>query len=213
MIRDWVSWKWLSGDHIVEQHCHNLDVFMWFSGLKPASALGFGSRARRVTGDQFDFFSVDFVMENGIHMHSTCRQIDGCDGGVSEFIQGTKGSFSTANGETVLKDLAGNVIWKFDKEAEKAQTKQQDPYTLEHVNWINHIRDNKPIEMASDFAVANMSAVMGRESAYTGLKYEWDKTTAMEMDFSPADLSLTEKMNMTGYVVPVPGKDAPMPKA
>ena len=62
MIKDWVNWKWLSGDHIVEQHVHNIDVFTWFSGLKPVSATGFGSRQRRITGDQYDNFSVDFVM-------------------------------------------------------------------------------------------------------------------------------------------------------
>ena len=118
MIKDWVNWKWLSGDHIVEQHVHNIDVFTWFSGLKPVKAVGFGSRHRRITGDQYDNFSVDFTMENGIHMHSMCRQIDGCANNVSEFIQGTKGSWSSDTME--IKDLAGNVIWKYDSEAEKA---------------------------------------------------------------------------------------------
>ena len=206
MIRDWVNWKWLSGDHIVEQHVHNIDVFTWFSGLKPVSAVGFGSRQRRVTGDQFDFFSVDFVMENGIHLHSMCRQIDGCDSNVSEFIQGTKGSWTSIDNEHVIKDLAGNVIWKYDFEAEKAQYKQTDQYTLEHVNWINHIRDNKPIDMASGLAVANLAGVMGRDSAYTGSKFEWSAAIAAPQDFTPADLSLTGKMNMSGFVVPVPGK-------
>ena len=205
MVRDWVNWKWLSGDHIVEQHVHNIDVFTWFSGLKPVSAVGFGSKARRVTGDQFDFFSVDFVMENGIHLHSMCRQIDGCAGNVSEFIQGTKGSWTSLNDEFAIKDLAGNVLWKYDLEAEKAQSKQMDPYTLEHVNWINHIRSNQPIDMVSDLAVANMAAVMGRESAYAGSKVEWESATASPQDFTPADLNLTGKMNMKDFVVPVPG--------
>jgi len=206
MIRDWVNWKWLSGDHIVEQHVHNLDVFMWFTGLKPVSAVGFGSRERRVTGDQFDFFSIDFTMENGIHLHSMCRQIDGCANNVSEFIQGTKGSWSSDNDTYAIKDLAGNVIWKYDLEAEKKQTKQQDPYTLEHANWINQIRNNQPREMASALAVANMAAIMGRDSAYVGSKSEWDSATAAQQDFTPADLDLTKKMDMSGFVVPVPGK-------
>ena len=61
MIRDWVNWKWLSGDHIVEQHVHNIDVFNWMFGYKhPIKATAFGSRQRRITGDQYDFFSVDF---------------------------------------------------------------------------------------------------------------------------------------------------------
>jgi len=204
MIRDWVNWKWLSGDHIVEQHVHNIDVFTWFSGLKPASAVGFGARHRRVTGDQFDFFSVDFVMENGIHLHSMCRQITGCTDNVSEFIQGTKGSWSSANGH-VIKDLEGNEIWKYDSEAEKEQFEQRDPYTLEHVNMINLIRSNQSIDMASDFAISNMAGVMGRDSAYTGRKIEWDQMIALDQDFTPADLSLSGKMDMSGFVVPVPG--------
>ncbi|MFC2091044.1 Gfo/Idh/MocA family protein, partial [Bacteroidota bacterium] len=91
MVRDWVNWMWLSGDHIVEQHVHNIDVVNWFKGAHPVKALGFGSRQRRVTGDQFDNFSVDFVYDDDTHMHSMCRQINGTTNNVSEFIRGTKG--------------------------------------------------------------------------------------------------------------------------
>ncbi len=203
MIKDWVNWKWLSGDHIVEQHVHNIDVFTWFSGLKPVKAVGFGSRQRRLTGDQYDNFSVDFTMENGIHLHSMCRQIDGTATNVSEFIQGTKGSWNSATME--IKDLAGNVIWKYDFEAEKAAHKQTNPYVLEHVNWINNIRAGKNIEQASETAVANMAAIMGRESAYTGAETTWDSMTAAALDYTPKDLNLG-KMDMSGFVVPVPGK-------
>lgn len=203
MIRDWVNWKWLSGDHIVEQHVHNIDVFTWFSGLKPVKAVAFGSRQRRVTGDQYDNFSVDFTMENGIHLHSMCRQIDGCANNVSEFIQGTKGSWNSADME--IKDLAGNVVWKYDMEAEKASFKQTDPYTLEHVNWINTIRAGKSIDQASETALSNMAAIMGRESAYTGQETTWDGMTASSLDYMPADLNMG-KMDMSSFLVPVPGK-------
>lgn len=203
MIKDWVNWKWLSGDHIVEQHVHNIDVFTWFSGLKPVKAVGFGSRQRRVTGDQYDNFSIDFTMDNGIHLHSMSRQIDGCVNNVSEFIQGTKGSWSSDTME--IKDKAGNVVWKYDNEAEKTNFKQNDPYTLEHVNWINSIRGKKPIEQASETAVANMAAIMGRESAYTGQESTWETMTASPQDYTPADLNLG-KMDMSGFIVAVPGK-------
>ncbi|MDR0348427.1 MAG: Gfo/Idh/MocA family oxidoreductase [Tannerella sp.] len=205
MIRDWVNWKWLSGDHIVEQHVHNIDVFTWFSGLKPVKAVGFGSRQRRITGDQYDNFSIDFTMDNGIHLHSMCRQIDGCTNNVSEFIQGTKGSWNSDTME--IKDLTGKVIWQYDSEAEKTNFKQTDPYTLEHVNWINHIRSKKPIDQASETAVSNMAAIMGRESAYTGAETSWDAVTASTtLDYMPKDIDLTNKMDMTGFIVPVPGK-------
>lgn len=203
MVRDWVNWKWLSGDHIVEQHVHNIDVFTWFSGLKPVSAVGFGSRQRRVTGDQYDNFSIDFTMENGIHLHSMCRQIDGCVNNVSEFVQGTKG-YWTSQGGCRIVDNNGNEIWKFDYEAEKANFKQTNPYTLEHVNLINCIRGNKPIEQASETAVSNMAAIMGRESAYTGQETTWDGMTASTLDYTPADLNIG-KMDMSGFTVPVPG--------
>lgn len=203
MDRDWVNWKWLSGDHIVEQHVHNIDVFTWFSGLKPVSAVGFGSRQRRLTGDQYDNFSIDFTMENGVHLHSMCRQIDGCANNVSEFIQGTKGSW-TSNGGYVIKDLEGNEVWKFDSEAEKATYKQTNPYVLEHVNLINSIRANKPIEQASETAVSNMAAIMGRESAYSGQETTWDTMTASSLDYTPKDLNIG-KMDMSGFTVPVPG--------
>lgn len=202
MIKDWVNWKWLSGDHIVEQHVHNIDVFTWFSGLKPVKATGFGSRQRRITGDQYDNFSIDFTMENGVHLHSMCRQIDGCANNVSEFIQGTKGSWNSATDE--IKDLAGNVVWKYDKEGTEAQFKQMNPYVLEHVNLVNHIRSNKPIDQASETAVSNMAAIMGRESAYTGAETTWEQMTASPLDYTPADLSLG-KMDMSTFTVPVPG--------
>jgi Predicted dehydrogenases and related proteins len=204
MIKDWVNWKWLAGDHIVEQHVHNIDVFTWFSGLRPESAVGFGSRQRRITGDQYDNFSIDFVMENSIHLHSMCRQIDGCANNVSEFIQGTRGSWSTGDGETVIKDLEGNIIWQFDKEAEAEQYKQTNPYVLEHVNWVNHIRNNTPLNQAHELAVSNMAGIMGRESAYTGQQITWEQMTASTEDYMPADLSLG-KMDMSKFTVPVPG--------
>ncbi|MDR2954078.1 MAG: Gfo/Idh/MocA family oxidoreductase [Prevotella sp.] len=202
MIKDWVNWKWLSGDHIVEQHVHNIDVFTWFSGLKPVKATGFGSRHRRITGDQYDNFSIDFEMEGGIHMHSMCRQIDGTDSNVSEFIQGTKGEWSSATNE--IKDLAGNVIWKYDDEAAKAAFQQHNPYVLEHVNWINHIRSKKVIDQASETAVSNMAAIMGRESAYTGKNVTWEAMTASTLDYTPKDLNMG-KMDMSTFTVPVPG--------
>ena len=65
MIRDWVNWRWLSGDHIVEQHVHNLDIVHWFTGMNPAKAVGTGGRVQRVTGDQYDHFNVQFTYPNG----------------------------------------------------------------------------------------------------------------------------------------------------
>ena len=202
MIRDWVNWKWLSGDHIVEQHVHNIDVFLWMSGLKPVKATAFGGRHRRITGDQYDQFSVDFEFENGIHLHSMCRQIDGCSNNVGEYIQGTKGSWNSYNHE--IKDLAGNVVWKYDAEAAKAAFKQHNPYVLEHVDLVNHIRKGEVHEEAEECAISTLAGIMGREAAYTGSTLSWDEISSSQLDYMPAHLEMG-KVDMSGYVVPVPG--------
>ncbi|MCQ2143091.1 MAG: Gfo/Idh/MocA family oxidoreductase [Bacteroidales bacterium] len=202
MIRDWVNWKWLSGDHIVEQHVHNIDVFLWMSGLKPVKATAFGARHRRITGDQYDMFSVDFEFENGIHLHSMCRQIDGTSTKVSEFVQGTKGSWNSETNE--IKDLDGNVIWKYDEEAAKAEFTQHNPYVLEHVDWVNHIRKGEAHDEATGTAISSLAGVMGRESAYSGNTVTWDEISASELDYMPEKLELG-KMDMSKYVVEVPG--------
>jgi predicted dehydrogenase len=204
MIRDWVNWTWLSGDHIVEQHVHNIDVFNWFTGLKPVNAVAFGARQRRLTGDQYDMFSVDYTYEGGIHMHSMCRQIDGCKNNVSEFIQGSKGSW-TSQDDYIIKDLKGNELWKYDKEKENADFQQTNPYVLEHVNWINHIRDKKPVSQAEETAISTLTAVMGRISAYTGAEVTWDQMMASDLNLMPENLEL-KNMDMKQYAVAVPGK-------
>lgn len=203
MIRDWVNWKWLSGDHIVEQHVHNIDVFLWMSGYKVAKATGFGARHRRITGDQYDQFSIDFEMENGVHLHSMCRQIDGCSNAVGEIIYGTKGSWNSFDHE--IKDLDGNVVWKFDNEKAETEFRQHNPYVLEHVDLVNHIRKGEPIDEATACAMSTLAGVMGRTAAYTGDTVTWDAMSQSELDYLPEKLELGP-MDMSDYIVQVPGK-------
>ena len=142
MIRDWVNWTWLSGDHIVEQHVHNLDVMNWFTGTHPVKAVGFGSRLRRVTGDQYDNFSVDYTFENGMHFHSMCRQINGCANNVSERIQGTKGSTNCQNSIslTLPEQKYGNMNILLIKMENQPTVSSVDPYVQEHIDLVTAIR-------------------------------------------------------------------------
>jgi myo-inositol 2-dehydrogenase/D-chiro-inositol 1-dehydrogenase len=186
MIRDWVNWSWLSGDHIVEQHVHNLDVFNWFTGSHPVKAVGFGSRLRRVTGDQYDNFSVDFAFENGIHMHSMCRQINGCVNNVSERIQGSKGS---TNCQDSILDLAGAEIWKYqyplDKDGKTTGRVSVDPYVQEHIDLVTAIRTGKPINEAENTAISCIGAIMGRISAYTGKEVTYEEIMNSDLKLGP----------------------------
>jgi hypothetical protein len=104
----------------------------------------------------------------------------------------------------MIKDLAGNVIWQFDEAEEKTNYKQTNPFVLEHVNMVNCIRKNTPFEQASEACVANMAALMGRESGYTGLVKTWDEMTASSLDLTPTDLNMGA-MDMSGFVPAVPG--------
>ena len=173
MIRDWVNWTWLSGDHIVEQHVHNIDVSNWFVGGHPVQAMGMGSRLRRPTGDCYDNFAVDFVYDKEIHMNSQCRQINDCANSVSEQIRGTKGY--SDGGETIW-DPAGNVLYKWESPVDDAGEKTQNsPYVQEHIDLVTAIREGNQIVEAEETAISNLTAIMGRESAYTGKLVTWKK--------------------------------------
>ena len=204
MLRDFFSWNWLCGDHVIDQLVHNIDVFTWFSHLKPAHVIGMGSQLRRITGDIYDNFSVDFEYEGGVHVHGMARQIDNCHGRVAEIIQGTKGSWNSLNGKFTILDLDGNMVWQYDEEAAKEQFQQHDPYVLEHINLVNHIRSGKVINIAETTAISSMACIMARESAYTGKAYTWDEMTQSDLNLMPAELHLGN-VDMSKYVRPLPG--------
>ncbi|MCJ7618490.1 MAG: Gfo/Idh/MocA family oxidoreductase, partial [Desulfobacterales bacterium] len=140
MLRNWANFCWLSGDHIVEQFIHEVDVMNWYIGKNPVKAMGWGGRQRRVSGDQYDFFSVEYIYDNGMHTHCAARQITGCSNLTKQLIAGTNG-FANATG--TIYNLKGEEIWKYPKpEADAAdQTwKVTDPYVQEHINLVTAIR-------------------------------------------------------------------------
>lgn len=210
MIRDWVNWCWLSGDHIVEQFIHNMDNQLWFLGERPAKAVGMGARMRRVTGDQYDFFSVDYEMESGLHLEAKCRQIDGCANNVSDFIVGTKGA---TNCRDTIYDLNGEIVWQYDqnkvtwgrqeKGSNDGVEMDNNPYVQEHIDTIAAIREGRPYNRAKDTALSTLAAIMGREAAYTGREISWDEISGSDMELGPKEM----KLGKVGYeaVVPVPG--------
>ena len=202
MIRDWFNWSWLAGDHIVEQHVHNIDVFLWMSGMTPFKATGFGSRLRRRSGDQFDQFYVDFEFPSGVRLNSQCRQVDGCTNRVGEVIMGTRGIWTSKHFE--ITDYNGKTLWKYDEEGEKARFKQHDPYVLEHVDWVNHIRRGTMHVEAEESALSCMAGIMGRESAYSGKRMLWEDMIASKQNYLPEKVELVD-VDMSQFKVPQPG--------
>jgi predicted dehydrogenase len=198
MIRDWVNWCWLSGDHIVEQHVHNIDVANWYIGKHPVKALGFGSRQRRVTGDQYDNFAVDYVYDDGMHILSTCRQINGCANGVYEIFHGTKAIATTVGHKPQIVDAAGNQVFL-------AEDSETSPYVQEHKNLITCIRQNIPFNEAENVANSVMVAIMGRVSAYTGKEVTFEEMMNSDMKLGPDTYIMGDIGYMKTASVPVPG--------
>jgi len=157
LARNWLNFTELSGDHIVEQHVHNLDVAVWFLGKLPVSAIGFGGRARRVSGNMFDFFSVDYDFGNDVHIHSQCRQITGAYGRVGEMFTGTKGSC-----------YGGGKLNGKEVKIDEIKVDTGNGMIQEHVDLIRGVRTGKPLNEAQRIAEVTAVAIMGRMSAYTG---------------------------------------------
>jgi len=181
MIRDWVNWSWLSGDHIVEQHVHNLDVIHWFTGKLPVKAVGVGARHRRVTGDQYDCFDVDFTYDGGLRLNSMCRQINGCANEVGELVVGTKG-WTDCTSRIVGHD--GKTLWTNSSEGDPS------PYVHEHVDLVTSIRKGEPFNEAENTALSTLMAVMGRVAAYTGREVTWDEIMGSDLRLGPETYEL-----------------------
>jgi predicted dehydrogenase len=201
MTRNWLNFTELSGDHIVEQHVHQLDVANWFIGRTPVSFNGMGGRARRETGNQFDFFSVDIDYGDGVHIHSQCRQIAGCYNRVGETFRGTQGQ--TLGTKVKGKDVSVPKI-----KLEAASMIQ------EHVELIKSVRGSgTPLNCAQAVAEATLCAIGGRISAYTGQLVRWvdlvsnEKSPFYAMQLSPSALDFERgSVVLPPEVPPVPGE-------
>ena len=204
MMRDWVNWTWLSGDHIVEQHVHNLDVVSWYLGdAHPEKAVGMGARWRRPSGDQYDSFSIDFTFENDVHVHSMCRQISGCANNVSEMVRGTKGYTNCADG---IWKTDGTEVWQYPYENdEDGNPIRPQPYKQEHIDFVTAIRNNEPVNEAERTAVSTLIAIMGRISCYTGQEVTWDQMMESDLKLGPDVVTLGAAPDLVRGVVPVPG--------
>jgi len=204
MLRNWNNFSWLSGDHILDTHIHNIDVVNWFMGKTPLSAVGYGGSHRRETGNQFDFFSIDFNYGNGSFSHSMCRQIDNCANGVGELVMGTKGY---TNCRDKIYDLDGNVVWQYqyplDKEGNATTKVKVSPYIQEHIHLVTAIRSNIYVNEAERTALSNLTAIMGREAAYTGKRITWDEMMSSKLRLGPENIDMDAEYQAPE--TPIPG--------
>ncbi len=181
-IRNWYYFTWLSGDHIVEQHVHNIDVCNWIKGTHPVRAQGMGGRQVRNAkrhGHIFDHHMVEFEYEDGTRMLSQCRQIPGCWSTVSEHVLGTKGSADLIAGRNLFV-IKGSTPWRFGEKAGR-----KDAYQQEHDDLFHAIRNNEPFNEAEWAALSTMTGILGRMCTYSGQKLEWAEAMESKMELVP----------------------------
>ena len=180
-IRNWLYFTWLSGDHIVEQHVHNIDVANWVLQGHPVKAMGVGGRQFRTEpkyGHIYDHFAVDFEYPNGARVVSMCRQIEGTRDRIGEHFIGTAGSSDASTW------IQGAKSWKYD-----APETRVSPYVQEHTDLIASLRAGAPLNELKQVAESTLSAIMGREAAYTGQEITWDEMLNAKQSLTPPGLT------------------------
>jgi predicted dehydrogenase len=182
-LRNWNYFTWLSGDHIVEQHVHNLDVMNWVLGSHPIRAVSaVGGRQVRVGerhGHIFDHFAVEFEYPNGVTVFSQSRQINGCQNIVSEIVVGSRGTSNCAD----RLEPKGGAAWQY-------RSKSASPYRLTHEDLIASILSGKPINEARAVAESTMTGILGREAAYSGRAISWDDAMKSQTRLGPRDYAM-----------------------
>lgn len=205
-LRNWYYFNWICGDHIVEQHIHNIDVINWFKGGYPVKAQGMGGREVRKGkdyGEIFDHHYVEFQYADGSILNSQCRHIKGTMSKVDEQIIGTKGTIYCGNMNIV--DRKGKVLFQYDKE------KENDPYQSEHDELFAAIAKGEyKFADAENGAKSTMTAILGRLATYSGNVVEFDAALNSGMSLQPAkyawDADMPLKPDANGlYPVAVPG--------
>ena len=199
-IRNWNVFRWLSGDHICEQHVHNLDVGLWaMGGRHPVEANGMGGREKRKGKDQghiFDHHAVEFTFADGTKMFSQCRQMSGVLNNVSESVHGSKGVWNSSD----QRDNGNN------------------PYLQEHIDLIAAIRSGAKLNEGWHGAVSTMTAVLGRMATYSGQVVRWDDAVQKGPRETPEVLALDadppvlpDAHGLYDHAAPVPGEYRPFP--
>jgi myo-inositol 2-dehydrogenase/D-chiro-inositol 1-dehydrogenase len=188
-LRNWYYYTWLCGDHICEQHIHNLDVCNWVKGNShPVECHGVGGRGVRTDkkyGEIFDHFALEYTYDDGTKMFSQCRHQPGTRSDVSEHAHGSKGYANIAGAK-----ITGENEWSYRgqtrvKAKDRKKSKEPNPYQVEHDDLFAAIRNNTPYNEGEYGANSTMTAIMGRMAAYGGKVVKWEDAINSQIDLMP----------------------------
>lgn len=183
-MRNWFYFNWLCGDHIVEQHVHNIDIANWVKGRYPVSIQGTGSRAHRTGkdyGEIYDNFAIELTYDDGSVVYSQCRHFEGVSNRVDETFQATNGrAYLSAGNQAVLWDAKGNEIYRHDPKG------NPNAYRQEHKELFAAIAKNEyAFDDTQHGAYSTLTGIIGRIACYTGKVIKWDEAITSTVDLSP----------------------------
>ena len=184
-VNNWYHFVWLSGDHLVEQHVHGVDICNWFSKDHPVEAVGMGGRQVRVAkgiGELFDHFALQFTYANGLRSFSECRHMPGCWASCAHHAHGTKGYVSFDYADNAIICLAG-------REEQHVKHTGAEGHQAEMDDLFAALLAGKPYNEADEAADSTMSAILGRMATYSGKLVKWNDAIASQLDLAPSDLT------------------------
>ena len=209
-MRNWYYFNWLCGDHILEQHIHNIDVANWFLGEYPVTAQGMGGRQIRIGkdhGEIFDHHFVEFTYPSGAVISSQCRHQPGTWSKVGEDFQGTNGSIHMKDAGTAsILNLDGSTAFEY------RNRNDPNPYQVEHDRLFAAIRNGDVISDAENGAKSTMTAILGRMATYTGKKMTWDEAMQSKQLLMPPEVTWNSQPPTLpdgngNYSIPSPGQN------
>jgi myo-inositol 2-dehydrogenase/D-chiro-inositol 1-dehydrogenase len=203
-MRNWYYFNWLCGDHIVEQHIHNIDVCNWVKKGVPVRAQGQGGRQVRTGpdfGEIYDHHFVEFTYADGAKALSQCRHQPGTWSSVSEHAHGSNGVCDISGGSMTFKD---GSRWR-------SRAEGGDPYQVEHDVLFRAIREDREHDESERGAMATMTAILGRMASYSGREIGWEEGLASNLELAPANLAWTGDAPVLPdahglYPIPMPGR-------
>lgn len=208
-MRNWYFFNWICGDHIVEQHIHNLDVINWLKDGYPVKAQGLGGRQVRtdkIYGEIFDHHMIEYTYADGSKMLSSCRHQKGTWRQVSEFCHGSNGDCHIAAGKITLH-AGGEISFKRPKG-------EPGGHQNEHHDLFASIRKGEIPNEAAYGAKSTMTAIMGRMATYSGDELTWEQCINSNLKLADVDnmksfddeAPVKPNENLE-YEIPMPGLD------
>ncbi len=180
-VNNWYYFNWLSGDHIVEQHIHDLDICNWIKGEHPVKAQGMGGRQVRIGkdyGEIFDHHAVEFEYADGTRLFSYCRHIPNCWESFSQHAHGEKGEANMVGHGNLKISPEGQKPLKWRRGGDGHQFEQNDLFAA--------LSAGKTYNECNSAADSTMTAVLGRMATYGGKVVTWEEAMNSQLDLSPA---------------------------